>query len=139
MPYWKLFYHFVWSTRAREPLIPADREDEMYSVIVAKAREFGATVHAIGGTDNHIHLAVSIPPPVALSEFIGQVKGNSSHWVNHVLTLPYQFAWQGDYGVVSFGAKQLDVVAQYIKDQRRHHQQNTAIQFLERMEPEASP
>ncbi len=110
----------------------------MRRVIAAKAVSLNAVVHAVGVIEDHVHLAASVPPRLALSEFVGQVKGNSSHWANHVLNLPYQFAWQGDYGVVSFGGKQLDMVVQYLKNQRQHHQRGTCLPFLERMETDDS-
>ena len=135
MPYWRLFYHFVWGTKNGEPLIESAWENSLHNVIAAKASELEATVYAVGGTDNHIHLVASVPPKVALSAFIGQVKGNSSHWVNHDLNPGYQFAWQSEYGVVSFGGKQLDTVVRYAKHQREHHTEGKAIPMLESVAP----
>ena len=34
------------------------------------------------GTEAHVHLAVTIPPTVLPSEFVGRLKGYSSHTVN---------------------------------------------------------
>ena len=39
-------------------------------------------MHKIGGTETHVDLAVTIAPTIAISEFIGQLKGASSHEVN---------------------------------------------------------
>ena len=130
MPFWRLFYHFVWSTKNRQPLIGADIEVSLHNVMAAKATKLGAIVHAVGGVEDHVHLAVSIPPKLSLSDFVSQVKGNSSHFVNHELGIP--FAWQAEYGVVSFGGKQLDVVVKYVKNQRQHHLDKTTMAFLER-------
>lgn len=85
MSYWRLFYHITWGTKNREPLIDPKFEQDLYRVIVAKAKALGGTVYAVGGTENHIHLAVSIPPVIAVNSFIGQVKGNSSHFINSVV------------------------------------------------------
>jgi len=79
-----------------------------------------------------VHLAVSVPPKLALAEFVSQVKGNSSHFVNHELEIP--FAWQVEYGVVSFGSKQLDWVVKYVKNQHQHHADKTFLHSLERAE-----
>jgi len=136
MPYWRLFYHFVWGTKNREPLIAPEWEDSLHNVIAAKATELGAFVHAVGGTEDHAHLVVSVPPKIALSTFIGQVKGNSSHFVNHELNVDIHFAWQAEYGVVSFGGKMLDMVAGYAKNQRKHHEERTTIAMLEQVMPE---
>jgi putative transposase len=138
MPYWRLFYHFVWGTRNREPLIAPEWENSLHNVIAAKATDLGAFVHAVGGIEDHVHLVVSVPPKIALSTFIGQVKGNSSHFVNHGLGVDISFAWQAEYGVVSFGGKRLDMVVRYVKNQRKHHTGGTTIAMLERIVPEGA-
>jgi len=132
MPYRRLFYHFVWGTKSGEPLIAPQWEAALHNVIAAKASDLTAMVYAVGGIEDHIHLVVSVPPKIALSTFIGQIKGNSSHFVNHELYLDTVFAWQEEYGVVSFSGKQLDMVVKYAKNQRRHHADRTTIGLLER-------
>ena len=139
MSYWRLFYHVIWTTRNREPLIQAAFVSDVYRVIAGKATQLGAVVHAVGGVDDHVHLAVSVPPSLALSKFIGQVKGNSSHFANHELPMPQTFAWQAEYGVLSFDAKQLHVIVAYVRNQRMHHEQNTMIPGLERSEGDSAP
>ena len=134
MPYWRLFYHFTWATKDRMLSIEPDWEAELHRVIAAKAQALGAIVYAVGGMEEHVHLAASVPPQLALSEFAGQIKGNSAHLVNHVKAPEAQFNWQKGYGVVSFGEKNLDTVIQYIKRQREHHDAMTLIPFLERDE-----
>ena len=131
MPYWRLFYHFVWGTKNSEPLIKLEWESSLHNVIAAKAADLGAFVHAVGGIETHVHLATSVPPKIALSKFIGQVKGNSSHFVNHRLGIETPFAWQAEYGVVSFGGKRLDMVVRYVKNQRKRHAEGTTITMLE--------
>ena len=79
MPYWKLFYHFVWGTKGCLPLILPTFEPDLYRAIAAKVKELEGSVHAIGGIEDHIHLAVSMSPKVSLAKFINEVKGNSSH------------------------------------------------------------
>jgi len=36
MPYWKLFYHVVWSTRNREPLLTPDTEPTVQGLLRGK-------------------------------------------------------------------------------------------------------
>lgn len=134
MPYWKLYYHFVWSTKNRLPLIDSTLEPELYRVIVAKAQDMGGFVHAIGGMEEHAHLAVSIPPKLAPAKFIGDVKGNSSHYVNHVVKPDFEFYWQDEYGVLSFGERNLPSVVRYIHNQKQRHADGTLIAAMERMD-----
>jgi REP element-mobilizing transposase RayT len=131
MPYWRLYYHIVWATKNREPLIARHWEKSLHSVIAAKVTSMGAFVHRVGGTDDHIHLVVSVPPKCALSTFIGQVKGNSSHFIDHELSLETHFAWQAEYGLLSFGGKNLETVVEYVQNQRARHAAHQTIRGLE--------
>jgi putative transposase len=134
MPYSKLYYHFIWGTKNRLALIDSLLEPELYRAIVAKAQNMEGFVHAIGGTEDHVHLAVSIPPKVAPAKFIGDVKGNSSHFINHVTRPDFEFHWQVEYGVLSFGEKKLSSVVRYIHNQKQHHADGTLIAIMERMD-----
>lgn len=131
MSYWKLFYHFVWTTKCRMPWITAEVARQLYPVIVAKAVALGGLVHAVGGTEDHVHLVVSVPPKVALARFIGEVKGSSSHFANHELRLDGHVSWQEEYGVVSLREQDLPKVVRYVRDQQRHHAQSDTIARLE--------
>lgn len=134
MPYWKLHYHFVWSTKKRLPLIDPTLEPALYRAIAAKAQDMGGFIHALGGTEDHVHFAVSIPPKLAPAKFIGDVKGNSSHFVNHVIKPDFEFYWQDEYGVLSFGERNLPAVVRYIHNQKQHHADGTLITAMERMD-----
>lgn len=134
MPYWQLHYHFIWGTKNRLPLIDSALEPDLYRAIAAKAQGLGGFVHAIGGVEDHTHLAVSVPPKIAPAKFIGDVKGNSSHYVNHVIKPDFEFYWQDEYGVLSFGERNLASVVRYIHNQKQHHAEGTLIAAMERMD-----
>lgn len=78
-------------------------------------------------------MVASVPPRLALSEFVAQLKGSSSHFANYKLGLPESFRWQAEYGVLSFDGTQLDRMVRYVKDQRQHHLDHTTIPILERV------
>ncbi len=135
MPYWKLYYHFVWSTKNRLPLIDSALEPELYRAIAAKVKDMEGFIHALGGIADHVHLAVSIPPKIAPAKFIGDVKGNCSHYVNHVLKPDFEFYWQDEYGVLSFGEKNIPAIVRYIQNQKKHHADGTLITAMENTSP----
>ncbi|MCG8586949.1 MAG: transposase, partial [Pirellulales bacterium] len=94
----------------------------------------GAFVHEIGGIETHVHLAVTIPPTLLISEWIGQLKGGSAHDVNQDVGLRQKTVeWQTGYGVVSFGNKDVPWVVSYVRNQREHHRQQSAVDRLERI------
>jgi hypothetical protein len=75
---------------------------------------------------------VSIAPTVPISDFIGQLKGASSHEVNQKLQGKV-LEWLTGYGVVSFGTRDLEWVKHYVRDQRQRHAQGRVEQRLERI------
>ncbi len=132
MAFWRLYYHLVWATKEREPLINSDREVELYPYIIDKADALGCIVHAIGGVEDHIHLVVSIPPTLAITDFVKRIKGSSAHFLNQALSASLnKFGWQEGYGVFSLGGKQLEQAVDYVKNQKAHHSNGTAIASLE--------
>ena len=58
MPYWQLFYHIVWSTKNREPLLTPEIEPIIYGYLRAKAIGLGAVVFALNGVLDHVHLVL---------------------------------------------------------------------------------
>lgn len=132
MPLWKLYYHFVWATVDRQPAITSTRKEALYRYIKDKSHSLESILHAIGGIENHIHLIVSIPPKLAIADYVKRIKGGSSHYLNH--DLPPEgstFAWQQEYGVFSMGQTQLDRAITYVQYQKLHHAQGTLISALE--------
>ena len=77
MPYVKIYYHFIWATKERIPLIEPSFEPDLYRAVASKVQKMDGFVHAIGGTEDHIHLAASIPPKLAPAIFIGEEIGRA--------------------------------------------------------------
>ena len=125
MPYWRLFYHFVWSTKNREPLLTPEVESLAYRCIRADAKEMYSPLCVVGGDKDHTHVLAAFRPSVAPASFVQQVKGSSSHLVTEVLRIPFE--WQQGYGVFSVSESDVDRVIQYIRNQKQHHANNTVV------------
>ena len=121
----QLYLHLVWATWDRLPLILPAWERRLYREIEAEARGMGCLVLALNGMMDHVHLVVSIPSAVSVAELAKQVKGVSSHFINEVIFPDSQFKWQGSYGAFSAGRDGLDALVQYIKNQTKHHAEQT--------------
>jgi putative transposase len=132
MPYWQLFYHFVWGTKKREPLVTADVEPVVNDFLRGKAVGLGATVMALNGLPDHCHLVAAVPPSIALSEFIGQVKGVASAKFNQARLRDLPLHWQEEYGVFSFHHKVLPNFVAYVEQQKQHHADGRLLNVLER-------
>jgi putative transposase len=130
MPYWRLFYHVVWATKNRLDLIDPAWEKDLYGYMWGKATALECIPHAIGGMPDHIHVAISIPPKLAVATLIGKLKGSSSHHINTQYA-DGSFLWQAEYGVSSFSEKALASIVDYIHHQKKHHTENRLNMGLE--------
>ncbi len=130
MTLWRTYYHIVWATYCRQPLIFEKAEPSLYDFIRFKSRSLDCSLHSVGGMADHLHLIVSIPPKLSIAEFVKMMKGSSSRYLN--LTYPnHGFAWQREYGVFSLGSKQLEQAIAYVEHQKQHHREQTIICSLE--------
>ena len=132
MSYWRLSYHVIWGTKNRLALIEPAWESDLYGYLWGKATALECIPHAIGSMPDHVHVAISIPPKQSVATVIGQLKGSSSHHVNENYT-DGSFTWQAEYGIVSFSEKALATIVDYVKNQKKHHSQNTIKTALENL------
>ena len=75
----------------------------------------------IGGTTNHVHILTSLPKTIALTDYVRQIKANSSKWIKQLDIQYAQFAWQDGYGAFSVSPSIIDKTIQYIRGQEEHH------------------
>ena len=108
--------HCVFSTKQRANLI--SDLDELCRYLTGVARAKNVTLLAAGGTANHIHLLIAVPPTIPLAKAVQELKGNSSRWLRE---RGVDFAWQEGYGAFSVSQSQKQVVADYIAHQTEHH------------------
>ncbi len=113
--HYRLFYHFVWSTWDREPLLVDQFEREAYALIQSACKMCRAEVLALGGVADHVHLLVSLPRTLLIPDFMELVKGMSSKALNDTYRTPtWSFKWQGGYGVDTVSLSHLKRVQAYI-------------------------
>lgn len=135
MPFWRMYCHLIWTTKHREPTLVGDVARTVDHSLRATAKDMKLAVHALYLMPDHVHLAVSIPPKLAVADVVSRLKGASSHHVNHAESRdPQRFSWQSEYGAVSFGEKQLPAVVAYIKKQPERHATSHLWDRVERID-----
>jgi len=123
--YTALHYHVVFSTKERQPWITHDSEERVWKFIGGIARENKMKALLIGGMPDHVHLALAIPPTLAVSQALQLLKGGSSKWIKETFPHLRNFAWQDGYGAFTVSKSNLPEVMSYIQAQREHHRGKT--------------
>lgn len=117
--YTKLLVHCVFSTKNRTQLIPPDKQPDLWAYMGGIARKNGVKALAVGGTANHAHMLLSIPPTIPVAKAVQLIKAGSSKWLRE--NGGKRFAWQEAYGAFSVGASQVPATIAYINTQAKHH------------------
>lgn len=117
----KLWIHVVWATKNRTELIDYSIEKKVHDYIYNELTGVGCPVRIINGMPDHVHVLFLLNPQKSISDVIRQAKGGSSHCINGENLIPEKFAWQKGYAAFAVSESQLDVVYNYIKNQKRHH------------------
>lgn len=93
--------HIVFSTKGRRKLINSVIRDHLWAYLGGIARENEKKSLAIGGTDDHLHLLISLPATLPIAKAVQLLKGGSSKWIHDTFPSSRDFAWQEGYGAFS--------------------------------------
>ena len=110
--------HVVFSTKDRRKAIPKELQPGLWAYLAGICRNHEMIASAAGGTDNHVHVLLRVPPKLALAKAVLLLKANSSKWMGEQVK---KFSWQQGYGAFSVSASNVDAVVRYIQNQEVHH------------------
>ncbi|MCU1271615.1 MAG: transposase IS200-family protein [Acidobacteriaceae bacterium] len=133
--------HVVFSTKQRRSSISADMHDRLWAFLGGIARGNGFKAIAVGGTDNHVHMLLSLPATMPLATAMQLLKGGSSKWLNE--TIEPHFEWQQGYGAFSVSVSHQRQTIFYINSQAEHHRtrnfEEEFISFLKKLDIDYDP
>ncbi len=106
--YSQISIHVVFAVKGRNNFIATHWRDRLFSYIAGTINGLHkeAKSLAVGGWKDHVHILFGLPPAVALSDFVGKVKSNSSTWINKQKLIPGRFEWQTGYSAFSYSQSQ---------------------------------
>ena len=119
----RLYYHVVWTTRNREPLIDAGVAAFLCRYLRGVARQERAHVLEIGMVGTHVHLLVRVHPTTELSRLLQRFKGGSSAVAGkerHSST-GVALKWSKGYSIETVSPRTLEAVRQYLRQQPARH------------------
>jgi REP element-mobilizing transposase RayT len=121
----KILLHAIFSTKNRTKLILPEFENELHGYIGSICRNNKSNAYKVGGTENHIHIACTLPRTITVAKLMEEIKKSSSKWIKGKSPRCSMFAWQAGYSVFSLGQSQLDILIRYIQNQKQHHKRKT--------------
>ena len=122
----QLLYHVVFSVKDRKPLLQDDSfREATWAYMAGVCRKLEGFALIVGGHYDHAHLLVRIPAKIAVSDFVGRVKANTSKHINDSRDAVLDFHWQGGYGAFTVSASRKQSVISYIENQMEHHRVNS--------------
>jgi len=119
--YRRILYHLVFRTKnSRKTIVPVHSK-ELYAYIMGVIRNKNCFLYRINGTENHLHILCDLHPSVALADYMREIKTASSIWLKQSGKFPDFTGWAEGYAALTYGWKDKEKIANYIKNQHEHH------------------
>ena len=106
-------------------MIAPEIRERLWSFLGGIARKNHMKALAVGGSDDHVHVLVSLPATIPVAKAVQLLKGGSSKWVHDTFPERRFFAWQEGYGAFTIGISQVRETVSYIDHQEQHHKQRS--------------
>lgn len=117
----RMLVHVVFSTKNRADLIIPEIENNLFGYMHGIVENNKSKLILANGTENHVHLLISLGKTLSISELIGDIKRDSSSWIKQQDKEFNDFYWQEGYGAFSVGQTEDEIVLKYIAKQKEHH------------------
>ena len=136
---WKCQYHIILVPKYRRKVIYKELRKDI-GIILRKLCEYKKVeiieAHAM---PDHIHMLVSIPPKLAVSDFVGYLKGKSTLMIfERYANMKYKYGrrvfWAKGYYVSTVGGNK-KAIEEYIQNQEMEDQMMDQLSFKEYEDP----
>jgi REP element-mobilizing transposase RayT len=117
----EIYVHVICSTKGRAPLISDGSREAFGNLLIGLASELGVETVVVGGWRDHMHGEFLMPPTIAVADFVGKWKGQSSFRANRRNLFGRRFQWSRGYAAFSVSPTAVDRVADYIFRQDEIH------------------
>ena len=114
-------YHIVFTPKYRRKIIYAQYRESLIDIFKRLCKFKGVEIIEGNMMTNHVHLMLSIPPRIAVSDFMGYLKGKSALMMfDKHANLKYKFGdrhfWSEGYYVSTVGLNE-STIRKYIQEQ----------------------
>lgn len=136
---WRCQYHIVFAPKYRRQMIYGKYKAEIGKILRTICERNGIEIIEANACVDHIHMLVSIPPKMAVSKFMGILKGKSSLMIfDRFANLKYKYSnrhfWARGYYVDTVGRNK-NAIAKYIQNQIQEDRIADQISMKEYLDP----
>ena len=136
---WKCKYHIVFAPKYRRQAIYGKIKADVGKILRELCERKGVKMEAAECCKDHIHMLVSIPPHLSVSQFMGYLKSKSSLMIfDRYANLKYKYGnrhfWCRGYFVDTVG-KYETAIREYINNQLKEDIMNDQLSLKEYMDP----
>ncbi len=126
MPFIRVWIHYVWSTKYREPILIDKFRYPLFEHIKQNAIEKKIYLDRVNGYFDHVHCLMSLGSDQTIKKIAQLIKGESSYWFNNKSGFnTSRLEWQDEYYAVSVDESRLNSLRTYIDNQVAHHRKKT--------------
>ena len=115
-------YHIVWCPKYRRPVLVNGVDARLKEIISAVLSESTAEILELEVMPEHVHLLVEVDPQYGIHRLVRAIKGRSSRLLRQEfpwLRSRLPTLWTNSYFVSTVGGAPLEVIKQYIENQKR--------------------
>ncbi|MEA4862084.1 MAG: IS200/IS605 family transposase [Victivallaceae bacterium] len=136
---WKCKYHMVFAAKFRRQIIYRQIKTDIGRILRQLCELKKVAILEAEACLDHIHMLVSIPPNLSVSQFVGYLKGKSSLMIfNRHANLKYRYGnwhfWCRGYYVNTAGAD-THAIEKYIQNQLSEDRALEQMTFKEYIDP----
>ena len=136
---WNCKYHIVFAPKYRRQIVYGKIKADIGKIIRQLCEMKQVEIHEAEACPDHIHLLVSIPPSLSVSQFMGYLKGKSSLMIfDRHANLKYKYGnrhfWCRGYYVDTVGRNR-ERITQYIRTQLQSDISGDQLSFKEYIDP----
>jgi putative transposase len=115
-------YHVVWCPKYRRGVLVTGVDARLKDIIQSVCTESRAELLKLEVMPDHVHLLVEVDPQYGIHRLVRQIKGRSSRLLRQEypwLKSRLPSLWTNAYFVSTVGGAPLEVIKQYIENQKR--------------------
>jgi putative transposase len=125
----KIFYQIVLVTHLNKPLITDKIKSILFDYLEIKSKSMDCDVFTLGGTTDHIHVLMTIPPKLSVEEVIENLKSSSINYINKNLKNT-DFGWETGFFLMTVSPNDLERVESQIDSQIVFHLEKSCEEEL---------